>query len=134
MDDLAECAVVALPSDGFEGNLICCAYVIADGCPTTNTALRSRLSKLLPSYMLPARWMCFDQLPHNANGKINRPKIRELFAKQESVGPQGKASDEARFRVAGDAESPNCGMVATKESPQASAAPQSRCKTLQSSK
>jgi amino acid adenylation domain-containing protein len=85
LENVRECAVVAIPSDSFEGNLICCAYVIADGCQTTNTALRSKLSKLVPSYMLPARWMCLSGLPQNANGKINRPRLRELFAEQESL-------------------------------------------------
>ena len=76
--------MVAIPSDGFEGSLICCAYVVADSCQITNTVLRSRLSKLVPNYMLPARWMSLSELPQNANGKINRPKVRELFAQQES--------------------------------------------------
>jgi acyl-coenzyme A synthetase/AMP-(fatty) acid ligase len=29
--------------------------------------------------MLPARWMAFDAFPRNANGKIDRPRIREAF-------------------------------------------------------
>ena len=28
---------------------------------------------------LPSRWMALDELPKNANGKIDRPKIRSLF-------------------------------------------------------
>ena len=110
-DCLEECAVVAIPSDGFEGNLICCAYVIADCCQTTNTALRSRLSKLLPSYMLPARWMCFRQLPHNGNGKINRTKVRELFVGQESGAPRGNPSDSDSIPGAPNAESPNGRLI-----------------------
>ena len=133
MDDLAECAVVALPSDGFEGNLICCAYVIADGRQTTDTALRSRLSKLLPNYMLPARWMRFDQLPHNANGKINRPKVRELFARRESVGPQAKASEPGSIPVGSDAGSPKCRLVVGRELPRAGGS-QLASRTLQAAK
>jgi len=82
LEDVKECAVVAIPSDSFEGNLICCAYVLAEGCQTTSTALRARLSELVPNYMLPARWMCFSRIPQNANGKINRPRVRDMFAQQ----------------------------------------------------
>jgi acyl-coenzyme A synthetase/AMP-(fatty) acid ligase len=29
--------------------------------------------------MLPARWMQLEMLPKNANGKIDRPALREAF-------------------------------------------------------
>jgi len=76
---LQECAVVALPSDGFEGTAICCAYVPAPGSSVTPAALRRELSKAVPPYMLPARWMVFDSFPKNANGKTDRPRLREAF-------------------------------------------------------
>jgi amino acid adenylation domain-containing protein len=81
LEELKECAVVAIPTEGFEGTLICSAYVPRD-TQTTHSSVRSKLGRLLPSYMLPARWMCLDQLPKNANGKINRRQIQELFANQ----------------------------------------------------
>jgi amino acid adenylation domain-containing protein len=84
LNDLEECAVVAIPNDGFETNLICCAYVLSNGYKTNNTQLRTKLSKLVPTYMLPARWMCLDQLPANGNGKVDRRKLREFFAIQET--------------------------------------------------
>ena len=34
---------------------------------------------LVPGYMLPSRWRQLEALPKNANGKIDRPKLRELF-------------------------------------------------------
>jgi amino acid adenylation domain-containing protein len=74
-----EAAVVALPTDGFEGSAICCAYVPASGAAITSIALRRELSKLLPNYMLPARWMSFEQFPRNANGKIDRPRLKLAF-------------------------------------------------------
>jgi amino acid adenylation domain-containing protein len=81
LEELKECAVVAMPTEGFEGFLICSAYVPRDS-QTTHSSVRSKLNRLLPSYMLPARWVCLDQLPKNANGKIDRRQIRELFATQ----------------------------------------------------
>ena len=47
-----------------------------DSNPTT---LRLALSKALPSYMLPSRWMSFERLPQNGNGKIDRRALRERF-------------------------------------------------------
>jgi amino acid adenylation domain-containing protein len=84
LKELKECAVVAVPTDGFETNLICCAYVAQENVRTSHAEIRSRIGAVLPSYMLPARWMDFVQLPKNANGKIDRRKIQELFATQDA--------------------------------------------------
>jgi amino acid adenylation domain-containing protein len=78
--DIAESAVVAIDSSGFEGSAICCAYVPAPGVQTTPASLRRALSGQLPGYMLPARWMALEQFPRNANGKVDRPRLREAFA------------------------------------------------------
>jgi acyl-coenzyme A synthetase/AMP-(fatty) acid ligase len=80
LKELKECAVVALPTDGFEGNLIACAYVVQDQSQISESEISNRLSKALPPYMLPSRWMRFTQLPKNASGKIDRPEIAKAFA------------------------------------------------------
>ena len=74
-----ECAVVAINTDGFEGTVICGAYVPAPGAEVTSVMIHSQLGKLLPAYMLPARWMAFEQFPKNINGKIDRRQLREAF-------------------------------------------------------
>lgn len=85
IDRLKESAVVAIPSDSFEENIICCAYVPSDGAWNLNVALHSKLSRLLPGYMLPARWLSFDWLPKNSNGKIDRRKLKEMFVVRNKV-------------------------------------------------
>jgi amino acid adenylation domain-containing protein len=80
-----ECAIVAINTGGFEGVAICCAYVPLPDADVTPTRLRADLSKALPNYMLPARWMLFERLPKNANGKIDRKVLREQF-QQEAQG------------------------------------------------
>jgi acyl-coenzyme A synthetase/AMP-(fatty) acid ligase len=45
----------------------------------TTIALRRELSRLLPSYMLPARWLACSDFPRNGNGKIDRPRLRQHF-------------------------------------------------------
>jgi amino acid adenylation domain-containing protein len=79
MPELKECAVVALPTDGFETSLICCAYVGRDQ-NVTSPGIRSQLGKVLPPYMVPSHWLALPQLPNNGNGKIDRRKLQEMFA------------------------------------------------------
>lgn len=76
---LGECAVVAVPGDGFENVLIGCAYVPVNGCEITPARLRAQLGKVLPSYMIPSRWMAFSALPKNMNGKIDRRSLKEAL-------------------------------------------------------
>jgi amino acid adenylation domain-containing protein len=84
---LRESAVVAIPTDGFEQWLICCAYVPLPGAAVTPAALRAALARLVPGYMLPGRWEELDALPRNANGKVDRPRLRQEFqtCKQASL-------------------------------------------------
>ena len=76
---LQESAVVAIQSETFGGWMICCAYVPRTGATLTQVFLRKHLEKLLPVYMLPVRWMQFPALPKNANGKIDRPRLKDCF-------------------------------------------------------
>ena len=85
---LRECAVVALQTNGFEGTAICCAYIGAPNAVVSPTVLRKELSKVLPSYMLPSRWMALGQLAKNANGKIDRPQLKKLFEQTETQTSQ----------------------------------------------
>jgi acyl-coenzyme A synthetase/AMP-(fatty) acid ligase len=81
---LQECAVVAIPTDNFGGWMICCAYVPRSGDDVTVNSLREHLKTLVPTYMFPARWTVYDALPKNANGKIDRPRLKESFIKAEA--------------------------------------------------
>jgi amino acid adenylation domain-containing protein len=77
---LQECAVVGIASDGFEGTAIGCAYVPQAAQVVSPASLRLALGRLVPSYMVPSRWLACDALPKNPNGKIDRPRLRELFS------------------------------------------------------
>ena len=83
---VAECAVVGAASDGFEGTTICCAWAPVQGAKLDPLRLRQALAEALPSYMLPSRWLAFDELPKNVNGKIDRRILREAFAAQSADG------------------------------------------------
>ncbi len=79
IDGLQEAAVVGVPTGGFEGTAIACAYAPARGRALTPAQLRSALRTLLPAYMVPSRWMTLPGLPKNGSGKIDRRLLREKF-------------------------------------------------------
>jgi len=79
VDAVRESAVVGVYAGGFEGTAICCAYALCDNTRVDRQSLRGELSNVLPSYMLPSRWLALESLPKNANGKIDRKRLRELF-------------------------------------------------------
>lgn len=95
-----EAVVTAVPSGGFEGHLICCAYVPAAGRETAPAALRRELGRLLPAYMLPARWAASGWLPRNANGKLDRARVRREFA-AAVAGEEGAPAAAAAGAAAG---------------------------------
>jgi amino acid adenylation domain-containing protein len=82
---IRECAVVAVETGGFEGATICCAYSTLEQQQLSPLAVREQISRLVPAYMLPARWQQLDVLPKNVNGKIDRKALRADFV--HSVAP-----------------------------------------------
>ena len=95
---LQEGAIVAIPSTGFEGWLICCAYVPAPEGSASPAALRAGMAAQLPGYMLPARWMRYETLPRNGNGKVDRPQLRSAFVEAETRDAQPPVAAPAQAR------------------------------------
>jgi amino acid adenylation domain-containing protein len=86
---IAQAVVLALPSGDFAGTDIACAYVAKEPGKLPPARLRRQLAPLLPRYMMPSRWRQLDSLPVNANGKIDRPALREGFLEEpvEAASP-----------------------------------------------
>jgi amino acid adenylation domain-containing protein len=104
---LQECAVVAIQTESFGGWMICCAYAGRGGGEVTPNSLREHLKKLVPSYMFPVRWMSYDVLPKNSNGKIDRPRLKERFFRAELK------QSATEVTPASTAETPRRGSAAT---------------------
>jgi amino acid adenylation domain-containing protein len=81
VEGVAECAVVAIENDGFEGASICCAWAPREGAELDRLKLRGALADTLPSYMLPMQWLELESLPRNVSGKADRRLLKERFAK-----------------------------------------------------
>jgi amino acid adenylation domain-containing protein len=96
--EIRECAVVGVDTGGFEGTTICCAFAAASGAAVEPPEIRDRLRKLLPSYMLPARWLVLDALPKNVNGKIDRRSIREHFEQEAAPAAVSERVPEEPWR------------------------------------
>jgi D-alanine--poly(phosphoribitol) ligase subunit 1 len=54
------------------------AYVATDDATVADTRLRTDLKALLPSYMVPNRFVLSRELPKNANGKVDRVRLKDL--------------------------------------------------------
>ena len=69
-----------------EVSLCCCLYdekhqritLFAD-VPIEKEYLRQRLEKLIPEYMFPGKLIYMESMPLNANGKIDRVKLKEYL-------------------------------------------------------
>jgi acyl-coenzyme A synthetase/AMP-(fatty) acid ligase len=97
LPDLRESAVVAIQSEGFERWQICCAYAPAPERSVAPEGLRKALATLVPTYMLPARWMRYDALPKNPNGKIDRSLLKAAFARVEPCPVKTEAAAPESF-------------------------------------
>ena len=71
----------------------CCLYaeavekmVLFCACADENKSrIRKDLSAKLPKYMLPHSYVCFSELPHNRNGKIDRAGLLQEWIKNNTL-------------------------------------------------
>ncbi|MGC8488152.1 MAG: class I adenylate-forming enzyme family protein [Clostridia bacterium] len=74
--DVIEASVVGIPDPEW-GEVVGAAVVLRHGDPGS---LRPWLRERLAAYKVPTRWVCLDELPRNANGKVDRRRVRELLS------------------------------------------------------
>ncbi|MGZ8937609.1 MAG: non-ribosomal peptide synthetase, partial [Limisphaerales bacterium] len=67
--------VTAIQDPG--GDSVLCAYWIGGA---NAEELRAHLREILPSYMIPSRWMPLEEMPQTPNGKVDRKKLPQNFS------------------------------------------------------
>ncbi|MDH1459526.1 non-ribosomal peptide synthase/polyketide synthase [Delftia tsuruhatensis] len=88
LDDVREAVVVA--GEGPAGTRLL-AYVSArSGRTLDGQEMRERLATVLPDYMVPGAIMVLDQLPQNANGKLDRQALPAFGMPAASQAPEGE--------------------------------------------
>jgi len=93
--DIRSAAVILRADTPDDKRLV--AYVVPSSRHDFNVAaLRDRLRRRLPAYMLPSAFVVLDQLPLTANGKIDRQR---LPAPRYVAGEDGQAGAEPRDSV-----------------------------------
>jgi acyl-CoA ligase (AMP-forming) (exosortase A-associated) len=70
--EAAEAVAIGIPDPRLGQAIV----IIARGDPASEPALRDRLKRELPNFMQPARIEWRDDLPRNANGKLDRAALR----------------------------------------------------------
>jgi len=84
--EVIESAVLALPADGeSEDVTVCCAYVPVAGSGSKPASIGAALSRIIPKELIPARWLCLTEFPVDANGKIDRSRLRDAFTARLGV-------------------------------------------------
>ena len=87
-------AVVQLRDDLPSGEPGLVAYIVGNGEPPADSALRAHLQAKLPAHMIPAHFVTLAQLPLTPNGKIDRAKLPtpqpKLEAARKHVAPKSE--------------------------------------------
>ncbi len=65
--------------DSDDDAIVCCCASSLD-----QTELAVSLKDKVPRYMLPNVWRIYDRLPINANGKIDRPRLKESYFNEKN--------------------------------------------------
>ena len=58
----------------------------ADLVTEYDEAVEAFLKERLPKYMLPGQFIRLEALPHNANGKIDRVRLKEMYVHETGAG------------------------------------------------
>ncbi|TMO63496.1 non-ribosomal peptide synthetase, partial [Pseudoalteromonas aurantia] len=66
-------AIVVTEAEGGHARIL--AYIVSDSISVDTNEIQVTLSKLLPSYMLPAHIVQIDTVPLTSNGKLNRAAL-----------------------------------------------------------
>ena len=78
LEGVAEAAVVGVPDDVLQERVVACV-VERPGHTFVAEEARAGLRERIADYAVPDRFIVVDALPRNANGKIDRARVRAAF-------------------------------------------------------
>ncbi|SFI44374.1 amino acid adenylation domain-containing protein [Nitrosomonas sp. Nm34] len=83
---------VVVAKDGPNGTRLAAYVSLHAGSTLTTEALREALAQTLPDYMLPSAIVVLENLPLNANGKVDRKRLPEpeLVSDKQYAAPEGE--------------------------------------------
>jgi amino acid adenylation domain-containing protein len=87
---IMDAAVVALDDTVSGVTEICCAYLPSPGSALAPLIVKKTLAGILPHYMIPARWLVLETMPHNGNGKADRALLKQKFRQELSAHAAGE--------------------------------------------
>ncbi len=87
---IARAAVVGLPDERLGQLIAACVEWNADTAADTDRLL-AHCRRELPGWMVPRAVECFDALPLNPNGKLDRPRIRGLCEERRGLARAAEA-------------------------------------------
>jgi acyl-coenzyme A synthetase/AMP-(fatty) acid ligase len=92
LPEVGQVAVVAIEVD-FGSYNICCAFAPSDEHDPSPQEIKTRLSALVPRYMLPVSWKKMTTMPSNANGKVDRVALADMFRDEQTDDGNGSAGN-----------------------------------------
>ncbi len=89
LSGIAECAVITELLE--DGQKYLALYYVTNGSGVDEKSIKVHLETLLPSYMVPIRYVKLDVFPKTTSGKIDR-KLLPALGKTSTVAPEGMDS------------------------------------------
>jgi acyl-CoA synthetase (AMP-forming)/AMP-acid ligase II len=98
LPEVVEAAVVGVPH-AWWGEAIVGFIVARPGFPLSREQLEKHCRQRLPAFKMPQHFQFLDALPHNAAGKVQKTKLRQLAAvlERNTAAPLGRNPSSCAF-------------------------------------
>ena len=99
-EGVRQCAVVVAENAKGDRSLVCYIVPNANGNETPAANIATHAKANLPAHMVPSFWVMEEELPHTANGKLDRKTLQQRGIPQREAAPvkvQAKTEMEQRL-------------------------------------